>query len=123
MPLSIFDLLKDICFKKHTKFISNLDEQVNIYPYMLQRWISMADNLYINIINNTTNRWVLSKTFDNSLFYKFYLQCLPKIKQKKILYIKKNSNITIIDNIQDICNTAELSQREIKEYIKHLNYE
>jgi len=116
MEATIFDYMKNVLFTKKSTFSNLSEDQLNFQPYMLQRWCSMASTDSALILNETTNKWLLSQN-NKQLFYKTIISVLPKHKQKKVAYIKKVTKSNSVDNIKDIGHAAELSQREIREYI------
>lgn len=86
--------------------------------FITNRWLSMIDSSYAQIVNVTINRWI-NKTFfskENEIVGKFYRLVLPKIN-KKFSYIKRNSKETTDSSeISLYAETMELSQREIQLY-------
>lgn len=122
MEVTIFDCLRDVLFAKKQKYITVNDEQLNLQPYMLQRWCSMYGSSICHILNETTNKW-LTATTNKQQFYKLLLTILPQQKYKKVAYLKKNTNSNKDQNhdIKDISISAELSQREVKEALNLLS--
>jgi hypothetical protein len=106
---NIFNVLNWI-FKTNKKAP---DKNENISIYMLNRWITMANVEFANLINLTTNRWA-SKKLDVP-YYKFLYSILPK-HNKTINYIKKTSdaNDETLEDIKILSDNLELSTREIK---------
>lgn len=123
MEDTIFDYIKDVLFQKKGIYKSACEEQLNIYPFMLQRWCSMADNDATLIMNETSNKWLTTLT-NKKHCYQLLLTILPKIKQKRVAYIKKANKSDSIDEIKNISSAAELSTREVEEsliFLKSLN--
>lgn len=123
MEDTIFDYLKDVLFQKKGMYKNSCDEQLNFYPYMLQRWCSMADNDATHIINETTNKW-LTTNLSKKHCYQLMLSILPKIRQKKVAYLKKANKSTSADEIENISIAVELSKREVEkslEFLESLN--
>ena len=120
MEDNIFSYLKDILFIKKKIYLNKSNEQLQFSPYMLQRWCSMADPNCNVIINNTTNRWLL-QTQDKQFVYKLLITILPKLKQKKIAYLKKQNKSDKKEEILDMCKVLECSEREYREAINILN--
>lgn len=85
-------------------------------PYMLNRWLSMADKSAAVIINNTFNYWnnknlLFNDTLEMSKFLKVIL---PTVKSK-FSYIKKGpQNKNEETNEEFESRARECSQREIK---------
>lgn len=120
MEVNIFDYIKDILFQKKKKFANLSEDQLDFSPFMLQRWCSMSSKDATLIINETTNKWLMLG-MNKQLFYKSLIEIIPKQKQKKVAYIKKATNSKKEEHdITSISNTAELSQREIKDAFKLL---
>lgn len=123
MEDSIFDYLKDVLFQKRGVYKTHSSEQLNFSPFMLQRWCSMADETSTKIINETSNKW-LRLMSDEKQVYQLFFTVLPKIRSKRVAYIKKNNKSTTADDIKDISTAAELSTREVREaldFFKDLN--
>lgn len=123
---NIFEFLDWVLKKKGKEPI----DEGNIYPYMFNRWLSMADPDIAQIVNLTYNRWLSDYTDLEFLsLAKFYKQLLPK-HLKKISYIKKDiSEKEEIDESEKqtnelICMNMEISNREKKildDMVKFLN--
>lgn len=97
------------------------NQKVNDYSppcFLINRWLSMANESYCHILNLTTNKWLNHvRDFDISSFYR---KVLPK-HNKKINYIKKSSkDVDENEDISLLCNKFECSQREINFFIKTL---
>ena len=114
----LFDLIDKILFSKK-KIDVNIDDD-NIHPYIINRWVSMYSQDMTIIINNTGNR--LYSVFDNNrMYYKFLQTLLPRVKNKRIFYIKKAKKQPDIshkdddnDNINIICSNMQRSRREVE---------
>lgn len=119
MEDTIFDYIRDVLFQKKGVYKNSCEEQLNFYPYMLQRWCSMADNDSTRILNETINKW-LTINSSKKHCYQLMLSILPKIRQKKVAYLKKANKSDSIDEIKNISAAAELSQREVEESLNFL---
>jgi hypothetical protein len=82
----------------------------NVSAFIFNRWISMSNVDNSNILNITTNRWMI-KLLDFP-FLNFYKIILSK-KKGDIKYIKKQNNQEIPVDINMISNNMEISKREI----------
>lgn len=84
----MFKAINHILFENISKDIDSetLDEFV---PYMITRYFSFYDDgKYIDYINSTINKYNgIFKSVEDE--YKFYENVIPKLKKKKINYIKK----------------------------------
>jgi hypothetical protein len=121
MEDTIFNFIDSVLFnKKKLNTINEGESQFNYY--MVNRWCSMYSPDIARILNETTNLY--GKSFvTKQEQYEFVLNILPKVKKKRINYIKKNKEEKTIENvdISHIARLSELSQREIKENIDFLN--
>ena len=106
MATNLFDALNWVLKNKKEE-----PSDLKVYPFLFNRWLSMVDNDTINIINSTTNRWLLkNKDFP---FVDFYRAVLPK-NNERINYIKKEAVSTSKDSdVTQIAENMELSTREI----------
>ena len=84
----MFKAINHILFENSSKEIDSesLEEFV---PYMVTRYFSFYDDgKYIDYINSTINKYYgIFKSTEEE--YKFYENIIPKLKKKKINYIKK----------------------------------
>ena len=121
MEETIFNYIDSVLFTKQKLNKLNEDEtQFNLY--MLNRWCSMYSPDITQIINETTNRYkeIFSLKQDQ---YNYIFNILPKVKKKRIDYIKKvkTEEEKKDDNIPIIAKNLEISEREVKEYIDLYN--
>ena len=124
----MFQVLSDICYLKVGDKLQNIEDEKDVVPYMLNRWISMCNvgsALAVNTFNN--KYWsVLSNKLD---WYKFSLAVIPKSRFTKIEYIKKPASKTKdkkdkdeLDIVVDLLSDRlEISPREVKSYITGYN--
>lgn len=84
--------------------------------FLTQRWISMYSPQLCNIINETSNTQY--EAFDSEQdFYDYILAVVPKVKRKKINYIKKSKDKPDKDLIRE-ANYLMMSVSELKEILK-----
>ncbi len=121
----LFDVLSDILFNKRGDQLQSVDNEVDINPYMLNRWISMHSPECAFIVNEYNNKWwsVLQNKND---WYRFNLSVIPRYRPSKISYIKKSSKekkVVSDDNkvYEILAHNLELSIREVKSYISDNN--
>lgn len=116
MEDTIFNFIDSLLHNNKKLNVINEDEtQFNLY--MLNRWCSMADKDLVNLINETGNKY--GKVFESKQDqYNFVFNLYPKIKKKKIEYIKKQKEKQEEDeSIKHLAQAYELSEREIKNII------
>lgn len=120
MEDTIFNYIDSVLFnKKKLNTINEGETQFNYY--MVGRWCSMYSPDICEILNQTTNLY--GKAFSTKQEqYEFLLNILPKVKKKRINYLKKNKEEKTQENTEakNLSKALELSEREIKEYIDFL---
>lgn len=118
--MQIFNHIQDILYKKAGDQLQNVDSETEFVPFMIARWCSMHSPELATIINNTTNRlWSICQTKQE--WYNLYLNVLPKVRFKKIEYIKKpkadKEKAEDLEAIKFLAKQLELSVREVKYYV------
>jgi hypothetical protein len=123
----MFKLIYNVLHKKD-KTLKFEKEKISLYLFC--RWLTMASIKNVKIINETINK-LSYKIQDNEMLYKILLEIIPKIKYKKIQYIKKEKtkqenkeDQEFINNLsfnlemskQEICNMLKFS-KELKKFI------
>lgn len=111
--MTIFDIISNIITYKNKTDIP-VEEDREYQFYLINRWLSMHSGEFANIVNDTTNKyWMcLSKDEQN----KFLINTIPKMKYKKIDYIKKvkKEKTKEDENNELLARNLEISQREVK---------
>ena len=102
---NLFDTLNWILKKNKKEPITILDSN-----FILNRWLSMVNPEIAQIVNTTGNRW--NKNIVIFAMAKFYKSILPK-NLDRICYIKKKPKEKEIENIKEMANSLELSQKEL----------
>lgn len=121
MEETIFNHIDSVLFTKQKLNKLNEDEtQFNLY--MLNRWCSMYSPDIARIINETTNKKMEFLTLKQDQ-YNYIFNILPKVKKKRINYIKKikNEENKEENDISSYAKLLEISEREVKEYIDFLD--
>lgn len=83
----MFETVNYLLFQKNK---NELDNEIleGFVPYMVGRYLSFYDKNYVEYVNDTINTY--GRVFDNKEDqFKFYDNIIPKLKRKKIDYIKK----------------------------------
>jgi hypothetical protein len=85
--MNIFQYLNSLLFSKK-KADMNRDDESQFNMFMINRWSSMYSKEMNNYINESSNKyWNLFDEKDEQYNFLYYL--LPKLKFKRINYIKK----------------------------------
>jgi len=119
----MFDHLNKILYKAKESDISNLNEDKEFQPFLIQRWCSMHSTPIAHIVNETTNRyWGCYE--NNKDWYIALKTIIPSCKFKRISYIKKTKKEVIRknnENVRKVANNLEISIREVNQYIEQFN--
>tara|TARA_R100000700_G_scaffold41020_1_gene59090 strand:- start:178 stop:534 length:357 start_codon:yes stop_codon:yes gene_type:complete len=104
--------------KEDAGYLDSEGEQAFV-PFLFNRWLSFYDNNMCVFTNETLNKF--STLFDNKQeSYKLYYYLIPRLKWKKISYIKKKKKEEEEVDLSSIAKNKNMSVRELKMY---LNYE
>ena len=119
--MNFFQLQNKLFYSKKDK-AEDLDaegEQAFV-PFLFNRWLSFYNNDMCVFVNETINRF--STIFDDKQqTYKLYYNLIPRLKWKKITYIKKKKKEEEEVDLTAIAKNKNMSVRELKMYIE--NYE
>lgn len=97
-------------------------DQSPVSPFIVNRWLSMSDPMIAQMVNATTNRWLLTKSqslSDTDFIGKFFRTIFPKIT-RKITYIKKSAKEKASEDYSNVAYSMEFSTKEIEMYEKTL---
>mgnify|MGYP003111530532 FL=1 len=85
--MNIFQYINSLLFSKK-KIDMNCDDESQFNLYMVNRWGSMYSPEIANYINETSNKyWSLFN--DKISQYEYIYNILPRLKYKRLSYIKK----------------------------------
>ena len=112
--MTIFQYLNSLLFSKK-RIDMNCDDESQFNLFMVNRWTSMYSPDIANYINETTNKyWSL---FDDKISqYDYIYHILPRLKYKKLPYIKKIKKEKQKKEDEPIIPEF-LSKREYKHYV------
>jgi hypothetical protein len=120
MDDTIFNFIDSVLFnKKKLNTINEGETQFNLY--MVNRWCSMYSSDVAQIINETSNKY--GKLFQTKQEqYEFVLNMLPRVKKKRINYIKKTKEEPKKEDTDLVllAKAMETSKREVEENLKML---
>ncbi len=115
MNKTIFDYINAVLYSKDKSVYYSVDDDAIFSSFMLNRWLSMYSPEVAITVNETTNKY--QQVFQNKKqLFDFYVTIYPKLKSKKIPYIKKSKEDKTkedLDKIRLIASSKELSQREV----------
>lgn len=110
----MFKAINYLLFEARKPLDSEILEE--FHPYMAGRYLSMYDDSFVPYVNDTLNVYgKLFKTKEDQ--FRFYENVIPKLKRKKIEYVKRKKVEERDDEVPQRVPEF-LSKREIAEYEK-----
>ena len=85
-------------------------------PFLINRWLSFYGKETPNFVNETLNKYC-SLFDDKQKLYKLYYNIIPRLKFKKITYVKKIKKTEEENDLALIAKNRNISVREIKQYV------
>ncbi len=117
--MNFFQVQNKLFYSK-SKTVEELDvegEQAFV-PFMINRWLSFYDKSTPLFINETLNKFH-SIFDDKNKTFKLYFHLIPKLKFKRIEYIKKVKKEPEDDeHLKLLARSHNISTREVKQYIE-----
>lgn len=118
--MTFFDILRNLFFtKQDTSSLLDTETQTQFTPFIINRWLSFYSREQCVFVNETINKYT-GLFEDKSDLHSLYFNLIPKLKFKKIGYIKKKKEDKekIDDNhITVLSKNNNISKREIQQYI------
>ena len=113
--MTIFQYLNSLLYSKK-KIDMNCDDESQFNLFMVNRWGSMYSKEVANYINETSNKfWSLFDDKQNQ--YKYLYNILPRLKYKRIQYIKKLKKEKVKKQDEPILPEF-ISKKEYKQYVE-----
>ena len=117
--MNFFQLQNKLFYSKKDK-AGDLDtegEQAFV-PFLFNRWLSFYNNDMSVFTNETFNKF--STIFDDKQqAYRLYYYLIPRLKWKKIGYIKKKKkDVAEEEHLQLIAKNKNISKRELLQYVE-----
>jgi|TARA_R100000315_G_C5230822_1_gene141855 hypothetical protein len=117
--MNFFQLQNKLFYsKKETAGDLDTEGEQSFVPFLFNRWLSFYNNDMCVFTNETLNKF--STIFDDKqLTYKLYFYLIPRLKWKRISYIKKKKKED--QEEQDLTLVAKnknMSKRELLEYVE-----
>ena len=117
--MNFFQLQNKLFYSKKDK-AEDLDtegEQAFV-PFLFNRWLSFYNNDMSVFTNETFNKF--STIFDDKQqAYRLYYYLIPRLKWKKIKYIKKKKReAEEEENLELIAKNKNISKRELLQYVE-----
>tara|TARA_R110002020_G_scaffold464122_1_gene684548 strand:+ start:100 stop:474 length:375 start_codon:yes stop_codon:yes gene_type:complete len=117
--MNFFQLQNKLFYSRKSK-AEDLDtegEQAFV-PFLFNRWLSFYNNDMSVFTNETFNKF--STIFDDKQqAYRLYYYLIPRLKWKKISYIKKKKReVEEEENLTLIAKNKNISKRELLQYVE-----
>jgi hypothetical protein len=118
--MTIFEIINTLLFKnKKAREELDLDSTNNFQPFMVNRWFSFYNKEQAVFVNEVLNKY--SSIFTDKVdCFQFFNNITPRQKYKHIQYTKKKKKELTEqeeDQLLKSASSANISKREIKEYI------
>ena len=116
--MNFFQLQNKLFYSKKDKaeYLDAEGEQAFV-PFLFNRWLTFYNNDMSVFVNETLNKF--STIFENKQdSYKLYYYLIPRLKFKKISYIKKIKKDKEEENLNFLAKNKNISVRELRAYIK-----
>lgn len=118
--MTIYSVLYDMCNKKTATLTDDIHwNDIELKPYILQRWVSMSSPRNAVVVNIASNSGLVQDEDGDKLLYYLYSACAFPIRGK-FKYIKKttlNKTSTKNESDRDPCVDGHvLGKREKIEY-------
>jgi hypothetical protein len=116
--MNFFQLQNKLFYSKKDK-AGELDTEGEdaFVPFLFNRWLSFYNNDMSVFTNETVNKF--SVIFDDKQqSYRLYYHLIPRLKWKKITYIKKKKKQEEEIDLSAFAKNKNISVRELKHYIK-----
>ena len=117
--MNFFQLQNKLFYsKKDTAGYLDQEGESAFVPFLLNRWLSFYSKGTPNFVNETFNKYT-GLFEDKQQLYRLYYNLIPRLKYKKITYIKKvkKEQNQEHDDIALMARNNNLSVRELKQYI------
>tara|TARA_R110000796_G_scaffold43431_4_gene106750 strand:- start:1767 stop:2141 length:375 start_codon:yes stop_codon:yes gene_type:complete len=86
-------------------------------PFLLNRWLSFYNKDTPQFVNETLNKYT-GLFEDKQELYRLYYNLIPRLRYKKVTYIKKvKKQKDEDDDLLIIAKNNKLSVRELKQYV------
>lgn len=120
----MFVHINRILYKTKPSEVSNVSDDTDFTPFMLQRWCSMYSSDIANLLNETSNRhWPALNTKEE--WFNYLDAIIPQCKFKSYKYIKKKkdseSKAKDKESAAKVAAALEISSREVNQYIQQFN--
>jgi hypothetical protein len=120
--MNFFQLQNKLFYSNKSKQPEPLDSEGEqaFVPFLFNRWLTMYSKDTVGFVNETLNKYCGIFDTDKQKTYKLYYNLIPRLKFKRINYIKKvkknKDKQEEFDQLKIIAKNNNMSVREIEMY-------
>ena len=117
--MNFFQLQNKLFYsKKDDAGVLDAEGEQAFVPFLFNRWLSFYSKELPGFVNETLNKF--GGIFDDKQeTYKLYYYLIPRLKWKKISYIKKKKKEQDeIEGLYNIAKNKNISTREMLQYVE-----
>ena len=125
--MNFFQLQNKLFYSNKSKQPEPLDSEGEqaFVPFLFNRWLTMYSKDTVGFVNETLNKYCGIFDTDKQKTYKLYYNLIPRLKFKRINYIKKlkkdKDKQEEFDQLKIIAKNNNMSVREIEMYTNMLD--
>lgn len=125
--MNFFQLQNKLFYSDKRKQPEPLDSEGEqaFVPFLFNRWLSMYSKETVGFVNATLNKYCGIFDTDKQSTYRLYFNLIPRLKFKRITYIKKvkkdKDKKEEEANLKMIAKNNFLSVRELEQYKELIN--
>jgi len=120
--MNFFQLQNKLFYSNKSKQPEPLDSEGEqaFVPFLLNRWLTMYSKDTVGFVNETLNKYCGIFDTDKQKTYQMYYNLIPRLKFKRISYIKKvkkdKEKQDETDQLKMIAKNKNMSVRELEIY-------
>jgi hypothetical protein len=105
--------------RKKAEYLDSEGEQAFV-PFLINRWLTMYSKDTVSFTNETLNKYCGIFDTDKQKTFRLYYNLIPRLKFKRISYIKKKKKdkdkLDETDQLKMIAKNKHISVRELEMY-------
>jgi len=105
--------------RKKAEYLDSEGEQAFV-PFLINRWLTMYSKDTVSFTNETLNKYCGIFDTDKQKTFRLYYNLIPRLKFKRISYIKKKKKdkdkLDETDQLKMIARNKHISVRELEMY-------
>ena len=120
--MNFFQIQNKLFYSNKSKQPEPLDSEGEqaFVPFLFNRWLTMYSKDTVGFVNETLNKYCGIFDTDKQKTYKLYYNLIPRLKFKRISYIKKikkdKEQQDETDQLKMIAKNKNMSVRELEMY-------